>query len=131
MVVHGDLKGVMTYYLPLRGPVLIQILLQANVLVTLGGRACLADFGLASVNNTEAVRFAVLETTGHEDATPRYEAPELLYREDEGNIHRTTASDMYAFGCVCYEVRQCQLSIAESYFDQTYRSSLAKYHFSK
>lgn len=86
--------------------------LQANILITLCGRACLADFGLASVNNTESVRFDVLETTGHEDATARYEAPELL--QGNSRVHRTTASDMYAFGCICYEVRQ--RTITGSYF---------------
>lgn len=88
--------------------------LQANILITSCGRACLADFGLASVNNTESVRFDVLETTGHEDATPRYEAPELFLGDDNSRVHRTTASDMYAFGCVCYEVRQ--RTITGSYF---------------
>ncbi|KXN82766.1 Serine/threonine-protein kinase HT1 [Leucoagaricus sp. SymC.cos] len=84
MIVHGDLKGV-------------------NVLVTLCGRACLADFGLASVNDTDAVRFSTLESTGHQGATPRYEAPELLV-DCEEKLHRTTFSDMYAFGGVCYEI---------------------------
>ncbi|KAF9446619.1 kinase-like protein [Macrolepiota fuliginosa MF-IS2] len=83
-IVHGDLKG-------------------ANILVSKAGRACLADFGLSSLRDTEVVRFAMLESSGHRGGTPRWEAPELL-EDSEVIIHRTPASDIYAFGCVCYEV---------------------------
>ncbi|KAF9443551.1 kinase-like protein [Macrolepiota fuliginosa MF-IS2] len=84
-IVHGDLKGV-------------------NILVSRFGRACLADFGLASVGGSEVARPPSLETTGHRGATWRFEAPELLLRLGNSKIHRTTESDMYAFGCVCYEI---------------------------
>ncbi|KAJ3563661.1 hypothetical protein NP233_g8798 [Leucocoprinus birnbaumii] len=84
MIVHGDLKGI-------------------NILVTLCGRACLTDFGLASTSNTGIVFPSTLESTGHQGATPRYEAPELLI-DCEETVHRTTSSDMYAFGGVCYEI---------------------------
>ncbi|KAF5349262.1 hypothetical protein D9756_009439 [Leucocoprinus leucothites] len=83
-IVHGDLKG-------------------ANILVTVTGRACLADFGLATLNDVEAIKFALIESSGHRGGTPRWEAPELL-DDTEEIIHRTPASDMYAFGCVCYEI---------------------------
>lgn len=72
--------------------------------MTKSGRACLADLGLATLNDVEAIRFAMLESSGHRGGTPRWEAPELL-DDSEDVIHRTPASDMYAFGCVCYEVR--------------------------
>lgn len=78
-------------------------LVQINILVTLCGRACLTDFGLASINDTEIIRFSMLESTGHEGATTRYEAPEL-FDDCDGKIHRTTATDIYAFGGICYEV---------------------------
>ncbi|KAF9443098.1 kinase-like protein [Macrolepiota fuliginosa MF-IS2] len=84
-IVHGDLKGI-------------------NVLVSRFGRACLADFGLASVGGSEIARPPSLETTGHRGATWRFEAPELLFRPGNSKIHRTTESDMYAFGCVCYQI---------------------------
>ncbi|KAF9441592.1 kinase-like protein [Macrolepiota fuliginosa MF-IS2] len=83
-VVHGDLKGV-------------------NILVSRAGHACLADFGLSSLRDAEVIRFAMLESSGHRGGTPRWEAPELL-DDSEAIIHRTPASDIYAFGCVCYEV---------------------------
>ncbi|KAF9443273.1 kinase-like protein, partial [Macrolepiota fuliginosa MF-IS2] len=84
-IIHGDLKGI-------------------NVLVSRFGRACLADFGLASVGDSGVVRPPSLETTGHRGATWRFEAPELLLRLGNSKIHRTTESDIYAFGCVCYEI---------------------------
>ncbi|KXN87401.1 hypothetical protein AN958_08832 [Leucoagaricus sp. SymC.cos] len=79
-IVHGDLKGV-------------------NVLVDKIGRACLADFGLSTVWTSKTLGFTNT-TVGISGRTNRWAAPELL---DE-DARATRASDIWAFGCVCYEV---------------------------
>ncbi|KAJ6487870.1 kinase-like domain-containing protein [Mycena sanguinolenta] len=79
-IVHGDLKG-------------------ANILVTPSHRACVADFGLASIADTmSGGRFTHSSPT--KGGTSRYQAPELL----STNIPNHFGSDVYAFGCVCYEI---------------------------
>ncbi|KAK7001937.1 kinase domain-containing protein [Favolaschia claudopus] len=77
--IHGDLKGI-------------------NILVTPSGRACIADFGLSIIVNAMTLRLTT-PTTGNHKGTPRYNAPELF---QEGA--KTFASDIYAFGCVAYEI---------------------------
>ncbi|KAF9441661.1 kinase-like protein [Macrolepiota fuliginosa MF-IS2] len=78
-VIHGDLKGL-------------------NILVNNSGRACIADFGLSTIWSDKTLGFTVTTGTrvGHTD---RWSAPKLL---DEDRPSR--ASDIWAFGCVCYEV---------------------------
>jgi eukaryotic-like serine/threonine-protein kinase len=65
----------------------------SNVLFDTEGRAALSDFGLArAVDSTRLTR------EGQLLGTPHYLAPELI----EG-AEATTASDVYALGCVLYE----------------------------
>ncbi|KAJ7113462.1 hypothetical protein C8R44DRAFT_710619 [Mycena epipterygia] len=78
-VVHGDLK-------PL------------NILVTPSCRACIADFGLSSITDAMTVRFTH-STISLRGGTGRYLAPELV-QGDKAHF----GSDVYAFGCVCYEI---------------------------
>ncbi|KIM71892.1 hypothetical protein PILCRDRAFT_82369 [Piloderma croceum F 1598] len=82
-VIHGDLKG-------------------ANILVTASGRACLADFGLAIVIDSQVNKSPSVESAG----TPRWQAPELLQGDfgDVGHCNSSRESDIYAFACVCYEL---------------------------
>ncbi|KAF9255854.1 kinase-like protein [Marasmius fiardii PR-910] len=77
-IVHGDLKGV-------------------NVLMTDSGRACIGDFGLARVADTHGIR--VTTSSSRSVGTGRWLAPELL----NGGV-TSKESDMYAYGCVCYEI---------------------------
>ncbi|KAK7001942.1 kinase domain-containing protein [Favolaschia claudopus] len=77
--IHGDLKGI-------------------NILVTPSGRACIADFGLSIIVNAMTLRLTTSTTVNHK-GTARYNAPELF---EEGA--KTFASDIYAFGCVAYEI---------------------------
>ncbi|KAJ3560674.1 hypothetical protein NP233_g10682 [Leucocoprinus birnbaumii] len=78
-IVHGDLKGV-------------------NVLVNGLERACITDFGLSKVktNNT----FSWITTTIPAGHTTGWLSPELL--GDDANP--TYKSDIWAFGCVCFEI---------------------------
>ncbi|KAJ7113484.1 kinase-like domain-containing protein [Mycena epipterygia] len=78
-MVHGDLK-------PL------------NILVTPSRRACIADFGLASITDAMTVRFTH-STVSSRGGTGRYLAPELV-QGDKAHF----GSDVYAFACVCYEI---------------------------
>ncbi|KAJ7063859.1 kinase-like domain-containing protein [Mycena amicta] len=78
-IVHGDLKAV-------------------NILVTPSDRACITDFGLTSIVDTMTLCFSH-STMTVKGGTTRYQAPELLHGEK-----RHFGSDIYAFGCTCYEI---------------------------
>ncbi|KNZ73294.1 Light-sensor Protein kinase [Termitomyces sp. J132] len=83
-VVHGDLKSV-------------------NILVTDSERACLADFGLSYVTDASGLKGHLLSSNHAEGGTAGFEAPELVDPDIEFS-RRTKASDIYAFGMVCYEM---------------------------
>jgi serine/threonine protein kinase len=68
-------------------------------------RACIADFGLATLTDsgcgTTLVGSAIM-------GTPRWLAPELIPHAPDApdaqvKRHHTYASDIYAFALVCYE----------------------------
>jgi serine/threonine protein kinase len=75
---------------------------QANVLITQSGRACLADFGLARAIDSNSMSMAQ-NSTIKSGGTVRWQAPELF--NPTGCQQNTMCSDIYAFACVCYEVR--------------------------
>lgn len=77
--------------------------LQANVLISNTGEACLADFGLSEIvleANRSDAKTTTNSTTWKVAGNPKWQAPELF--EDP---KRTTTSDIFAFGRVIYEVR--------------------------
>ncbi|KAF8064122.1 kinase-like domain-containing protein, partial [Lyophyllum atratum] len=80
-IVHGDLKAV-------------------NILITDTHRACLADFGLSTASDSQALRLSSF-SSNQTGGTPRWTAPELL---DGSQATNSIKSDVYAFACVCYEV---------------------------
>ncbi|KAH7919646.1 kinase-like protein [Leucogyrophana mollusca] len=82
-VVHGDLKGV-------------------NILITSGLRACIADFGLSIIAQDSNIYFTVTTTSNVQGSTP-WMAPELFDINAERR-RKSCASDVYAFGCVGYEI---------------------------
>lgn len=75
-IVHGDLKG-------------------ANVLIRDNGDACICDFGFSAMT---ADQFSQSTAPG---GTQRWMAPELFSKE---YARHTTASDVWAYGCVVLEV---------------------------
>ncbi|KAJ6476231.1 kinase-like protein, partial [Mycena sanguinolenta] len=79
-IVHGDLRG-------------------GNILITEDWNACLADFGLSIVSDVTAS----MSTT--RAGSLYWMAPELLDPDRFGlTFGRTHATDVYAFGCVCFEL---------------------------
>ncbi|KAJ3567064.1 hypothetical protein NP233_g6603 [Leucocoprinus birnbaumii] len=80
-IIHGDLKGV-------------------NVLVTSFGRACITDFGLSSVLIEKSIAQTAITPSVIHGGSYRWIAPELL----ETDSRPTKASDIWAFGCLCYQI---------------------------
>ncbi|KAF7354912.1 Protein kinase domain-containing protein [Mycena sanguinolenta] len=78
-IVHGDLK-------------------TPNILVTPSGRACITDFGLSTIVDELSLKMTFSSRNGRA-GTVRYQAPELL----KGSSNHY-GSDVYAFGCVFYEI---------------------------
>ena len=74
-----------------------------NILVTESGKACLADFGLSNHVDAEMLTWTS-ESSTNIGGTVRWQAPELFDTENE-NSKPTKETDVYAFSCVCYEVR--------------------------
>ncbi|KAF7354931.1 Heat shock protein sti1 [Mycena sanguinolenta] len=79
-VVHGDLK-------------------TPNILVTPSGRACITDFGLSTIVDELTLKLT-LSSRSCREGTVRFQAPELLKNESSNHY----GSDVYAFGCVSYEI---------------------------
>jgi len=75
-IIHGDIRG-------------------RNILVDENFRACITDFGLATI--TDATRVGTLRTTNS-----YWLAPELI--DSEVFEEATKESDIYAFGCTSYEI---------------------------
>lgn len=72
---------------------------QENILVSDEGRALIGDFGISHIAMT--TNPSSLLSSG----TLRWAAPELLQAIDSvSNPRPTMQSDVWSFGCVCYEV---------------------------
>ncbi|KAJ3560326.1 hypothetical protein NP233_g10913 [Leucocoprinus birnbaumii] len=81
-IIHADLKS-------------------ANILISSQEYAVLTDFGLARV--AAAGTYDITTFDGNAPGTIRYMAPEL-FDSKQKSVLPTKRSDMWAFGCVCYEV---------------------------
>jgi serine/threonine protein kinase len=65
------------------------------------GNPRICDFGLARV--FLEMEGSGMTTSSEHTGTPRYLAPELVMSEE--NVYPTSASDVYALGCLGLEVR--------------------------
>ncbi|KAF5344230.1 hypothetical protein D9756_011247 [Leucocoprinus leucothites] len=81
-------------------PILKMILkaIQINILVNELERACITDFGLSRIRTDKTLAHSLISSTA-QGVTHRWAAPELL-----DNMQPTLASDVWALGCVCYEI---------------------------
>ncbi|KAG6910448.1 hypothetical protein DXG01_010373 [Tephrocybe rancida] len=84
-IIHGDLKG-------------------PNILVDDVGRARVCDFGISCVSDPEIVAWTSLSSMSSKGGSLRWQAPELFDMENDEAVKNSTSSDVYALGCVCYEV---------------------------
>ncbi|KAH7923800.1 hypothetical protein BV22DRAFT_1035939 [Leucogyrophana mollusca] len=83
-VIHGDLKG-------------------ANILITADLTACVADFGLCVLAQDSNWQVTVASSSNGKGSTP-WMAPELFNVGGGEQKRKTCASDIYALGCVGYEI---------------------------
>ena len=81
-----------------------------NILVTESGKACLADFSLSNHVDAEMLMWTS-ESSANTRGTVHWQAPELFSTENE-NSKPTKETDVYAFACVCNEVRVICLVLA-------------------
>ncbi|KAG6917356.1 hypothetical protein DXG01_002821 [Tephrocybe rancida] len=85
----------------------------ANVLVDRSGRAYLADFGLSNIDDPLIAHWTSQSSVASKGGSVRWQAPELHRAESDNNdteieesftVHNTEMSDVYAWGCLCYEI---------------------------
>ncbi|KAF9469364.1 kinase-like domain-containing protein [Collybia nuda] len=84
-IIHGDLKG-------------------ANILVDDSGRGRLADFGLSAVTDLQILNWTSQSSAASKGGSVRWQAPELFGAESDELVPNSKESDVYAWGCVCYEI---------------------------
>lgn len=80
--------------------IFIIAVLQSNIFVDDHYHALLADFGLVIVGEVTAGRMSTAQDFG---GTLQWSAPERFNSLCE-MLRPTTASDVYAFGCLCFMV---------------------------
>ena len=104
-IVRRDLKSVGITALISNSRAYITTKYMVNITTTDERSACLADFGLASVEDSQTVTLSS-ESGGRTTGTPRWQAPELLDSQLvdlAGWGKNSLASDVYSCACVCYE----------------------------
>ncbi|KAG6904951.1 hypothetical protein DXG01_005983 [Tephrocybe rancida] len=107
-IIHGDLKG-------------------PNILVDDVGRACLADFGILSISDSQIVAWTTQSSGTVKDGSTRWQAPELFAigdsdmadEEVEAAVKNTMASDVYALGCLFFEIFTGDIPFAAITWDNT------------
>ncbi|KAG6811002.1 hypothetical protein H0H92_009379, partial [Tricholoma furcatifolium] len=84
-IIHGDLKGM-------------------NVLIDGAGRARLADFGISGIADSKIPAWTSQSSGASRGGTVAWQAPELLDPDNDEDAKNTKESDVYAWGCVAYEI---------------------------
>jgi serine/threonine protein kinase len=74
----------------------LNVFVQANILVSSDRKAKIADFGFANFADM-TVSYATVRM-----GSPKWMAPELL--DTRLKFQRTTKSDIFAFACIAFEV---------------------------
>lgn len=97
------------------------------MLVDASGRPCITDFGLTRVIYSQTSIAAASNFSGK--GSLRWQAPELIRNVtgEQGNTSVTTASDVYAYGCICLEVISTLLALiysAHYYWSQVFTGRL-------
>ncbi|KAJ8080051.1 Rho guanine nucleotide exchange factor [Marasmius tenuissimus] len=89
-IVHADLKG-------------------ANILLTPSLTALICDFGLSCILSSSEQALEMSSSSPRAKGSIRWMAPELFSPQ----VIATRESDIYAFGCVCYEIVTGQIPYHE------------------
>ncbi|KAG6835339.1 hypothetical protein H0H93_002524, partial [Arthromyces matolae] len=82
-IIHGDLKG-------------------PNILIDSAGRAYITDLGISSVTGSHIIGWNYHKPVTSKGGSVRWQAPELFSPDNTSN---SMESDVYAWGCVCFEVK--------------------------
>jgi serine/threonine protein kinase len=80
--------------------------MKANILVNDLERAVITDFGMSFIRTDKTLADVVISREIH-GSTTRWCAPELF----DDDARASMASDIWALGCVLYQVRYIQLDL--------------------
>ncbi|KAG6826624.1 hypothetical protein H0H92_015116 [Tricholoma furcatifolium] len=101
-IIHGDLKGVSWEFENV--PIFTDRTPQSNILIDSTGRARLADFGISAVSDSDIIAWSSQSSGASKGGSARWQAPELFDIEDGEEVKNSVASDVYAWGCVAFEL---------------------------